>query len=204
MKRAFTKILALTMVVALLAGSFAGCMPKEPAETEDQTPPGLLTDDSTTPSETQTEPVDETQPEETEPVEGKVNVATVTADQINIRTAPSSESTVIGQLIKGDEVEIVDEQTLMGVTWGKIESPNKGWIPMDLVNLPGGFVAPTEPEEPDETTPDGTEPEATEPKDETTGTGNGNTTTMFKGIITASELNGTTLPATKADRKRPT
>ena len=190
MKRAFTKILALTMVVALLAGSFAGCMPKEPVETEDQTPPGLLTDDSTTPSETTTEPVDETQPEETEPDETRVNIATVTADQINIRTAPSSESTVIGQLIKGDEVEIVDEQTLMGFTWGKIESPNKGWIPMDLVNLPGGFVPPTEPEEPDETTPEGTEPEETKPNDnKDDGKGNGNTTAVFKGVTTASELN---------------
>jgi len=203
MKRAFTKnpsdrirkLLVLTMVLTLLVGTFAGCMGKEPEETDPQTPPGLLTDDTTEPSENQTEP-EETEPAETEPVEGQVNIATITADQVNIRTAPSSESTVIGTLVKDDQVEIVDEQTLMGMTWGKILEPTKGWIPMDLVNLPGGFVAPTEPEEPDTTEPDGTEPAETQPQGTTggnqtqgTGTGNGSTTVQFKGVVTASELN---------------
>ena len=187
MKRAFTKILALTMVVALLAGSFAGCMTtKEPVETEDQTPPGLLTDDSTTPTESI--PMDETEPTGTVPEEDAgVNIATVNEEQINVRAAPSAESTVIGQLVKGDQVEIVDEQTLMGVTWGKILAPYQGWIPMDLVNLPGGFVAPTEPEDPQESTAESTEPKETEPAEGTQG--NGNTGIVAKGIVTASELN---------------
>lgn len=195
MKRAFTKnpsdrirkLLVLTMVLTLLVGTFAGCMGKEAEETDPQTPPGLLTDESTAPSETQTEP-QETQSEETQSGEGQVNIATITADQVNIRVAPSAESTVIGTLVKGDQVEIVDEQTLMGMTWGKIEEPNKGWIPMDLVNLPGGFVASTEPEDPDTTEPDGTtEPKETEPEEGTQG--NGSTTIVAKGIVTASELN---------------
>ena len=196
MKRAFTRnpftrfsrLLILTMILALLVGTFSGCMGNKPEETDPQTPPGLLTDDDTQPPESQTDPVDDTEPTDTEPVEGQVNIATITADQINIRTAPSSESTVIGQLIKGDQVEIVDEQTLMGMTWGKIEAPHKGWIPMDLVDLPGGFVAPTEPEEPDKTTPV-SDPKETTPEDTDPEDGNGNTTAVSKGVVTAGELN---------------
>ena len=209
MKRTFTrnpfdrisKLLILTMVLALLVGTFAGCMGKEPEETDPQTPPGLLTDDSTNPSET--EPADETEPTGTEPVEdAPVNVATIKEEQINIRTAPSSESTVIGTLVKGDQVEIVDEQTLMGMTWGKILEPQKGWIPMDLVDLPGGFVAPTEPEDPDETTPEGTDPEETKPAEEpgNTTAGDGSTKVQFRGIVTASQLNIRSKAGTDGDR----
>lgn len=206
MKRAFKKnpsdrirkLLILTMVLTLLVGTFAGCMGKEAEETDPQTPPGLLTDESTDPSET--EPVDETEPTGTEPpADAPVNIATVNEEQVNIRTAPSEESTVIGSLVKGDQVEIVDEQTLMGMSWGKILEPETGWIPMDMIDLPGGFVAPTEPEEPDETSPDETKPEETKPdetkpadnKDDnkTNNKGNGNTTVVARGIVTASELN---------------
>ena len=197
MKRAFTKnpsdrirkILILTLVFVLLVSTFSGCFGKEkPEETDPQTPPGLLTDGS---EPKETDPVDETEPTGTEPVEDVlVNIATVKEDQINIRTAPSSESTVIGSLVKGDQVEIVDEQTLMGMTWGKILEPVAGWIPMDLIDLPGGFVAPTEPEEPDETAPEETKPEETKPADnKDEDKGNGNNTVVAKGIVTASELN---------------
>lgn len=206
MKRAFKKnpsdrirkLLILTMVLTLLVGTFAGCMGKEAEETDPQTPPGLLTDESTDPSET--EPVDETEPTGTEPpADAPVNIATVKEEQVNIRTAPSAESTVIGSLVKGDQVEIVDEETLMGMSWGKILEPETGWIPMDMIDLPGGFVAPTEPEESDETSPDETKPEETKPdetkpadnKDDnkTNNKGNGNTTVVARGIVTASELN---------------
>lgn len=198
MKRAFKKnpsdrirkLLILTMVLTLLVGTFAGCMGKEAEETDPQTPPGLLTDESTDPSET--EPVDETEPTGTEPpADAPVNIATVNEEQVNIRTAPSAESTVIGSLVKGDQVEIVDEQTLMGMSWGKILEPETGWIPMDMIDLPGGFVAPTEPEEPDETTPDETKPEETKPEETKPNDtqGNGNDTVIVKGIVTASELN---------------
>ena len=198
MKRAFKKnpsdrirkLLILTMVLTLLVGTFAGCMGKEAEETDPQTPPGLLTDESTDPSET--EPVDETEPTGTEPpADAPVNIATVNEEQVNIRTAPSAESTVIGSLVKGDQVEIVDEQTLMGMSWGKILEPETGWIPMDMIDLPGGFVAPTEPEEPDETTPEETKPEETKPEETKPNDtqGNGNDTVIVKGIVTASELN---------------
>ena len=205
MKRAFTKnpsdrirkLLTLTLVFVLLVSTFSGCFGKKnPEETDPQTPPGLLTD-NTEPSGT--EPTDETEPTGTEPAEPPVNIATVKEEQVNIRTAPSAESTVIGSLAKGDQVEIVDEQTLMNMSWGKILEPVKGWIPMDMIDLPGGFVAPTEPEDPDETSPDETKPEETKPdetktadnKDDnkTNNKGNGNTTVVARGIVTASELN---------------
>ena len=195
MKRAFTKnpsirirkLLTLTLVFVLLLGTFSGCFGKEePEDTEPQTPPGLLTDDT---NPTESEPT-ETEPQDTAPVEGQENIATVTADQVNVRVAPSSEANVIAQLVKGDQVEIVDEQTLLGVTWGKITAPHEGWIPMDLMNLPGGFVEPTEPEDPDTTDPDESQPEETTPEETTSeGNGNGNNTTIFKGVVTASELN---------------
>ena len=207
MKRAFTRnpstwisrLLILTMVLALLVGTFAGCR-KQEADPSDEpdTPPGLLTDESKDPTDGQTEPEGETDPTGTEPVVIQDNIATITAEQVSVRAAPSSESTVIGTLVKGDKVEIVDQQTLLGVTWGKL-ADKKGWIPMDMIDLPGGFVAPTEPEEPDETSPDETKPEETKPdetkpadnKDDnkTNNKGNGNTTVVARGIVTASELN---------------
>ena len=200
MKRTFTKnpsnrirkLLTLTLVFVLLVSTFSGCFGKEqPEETDPQTPPGLLTDGS---EPEETDPVDETEPTGTQPVENTaVNVATITEEQVNIRTAPSAESTVIGSLVKGDQVEIVDEQTLMGMSWGKIEEPVKGWIPMDMIDLPGGFVAPTEPEEttPEETTPEETNPQETTLNNNQEGNseGNGNTSVIAKGIVTASELN---------------
>lgn len=199
MKRAFTRkssawisrLLILTMVLALLMGTFAGCRKQEadPSD-EPESPPGLLTDEPSDPTDTPSAPEDPTDPTGTEPIVIQDNIATVTADQVNIRAAPSSESTVIGQLVKGDQVEIVDQQTLLGVTWGKLAN-NKGWICMDLVSLPGGYVEPTEPDEtePGETEPGEDTPEETKPNEGTANTGNGNTTVLAKGIITASELN---------------
>jgi len=192
MKRAFTRnphtwisrLLILTMVLALLVGTFAGCKKEDPAPSDNpQTPPNLVESEPTDPVET--EP-DETEPSGTAPAVVQDNVATITAEQVNVRAAPSAESTVIGQLEKGDVVQIENQQTLLGVTWVKIV--DSGWICLDLVSLPGGFVEPTEPSEPDETEPDETEPEETKPN-EGTATGNGNNTVVAKGIITASELN---------------
>ena len=184
MKRTFTRnpstrlsrLLILVLVLSMLATLFAGCQKTEEDNNDPVTPPGLLTDDETNPSEdTPSDPTGETEPDGT-------------VDQVNVRAAPSAEATVIDQLFKGDIVEIVDEQTLYGVTWVKIDK--SGWICLDLISLPGGFVAPTEPEEttgdPEETTGD---PEETEPQGGNTTTGNGNKDAIAKGIITASELN---------------
>ena len=192
MKRTFTKnptsrisrLLILTMVLVLLVSSFAGCkiQDKNPG-TEPQTPPNLVETDPPAPSESEA-------PDGTEPggssVQVQDNMATIMEDQVNVRSAPSAESTVIGQLEKGDVVQIENQQTLLGVTWVKIV--DSGWICLDLIDLPGGYVEPTEPEEPDETEPDETEPDESKPN-ENEGQGNGNNTTVAKGIVTATELN---------------
>ena len=206
MKRAFTRnphtwisrLLILTMVLALLVGTFAGCKKEDPDPSENpQTPPNLVETDPTDPVET--EP-DETEPSGTGPVAVQDNIATIVADQVSVRAAPSAESTIIGHLEKGDQVEIVDQQTLLGVTWARL-ADNKGWICMDLqqVSLPGGFVEPTDPTEPDETEPEETEPEETKPNEGTT-TGNGNNTVVAKGIVTASELNIRSKAGTDGER----
>lgn len=191
MKRTFTRnpsnwisrLLILTMVLSLLAGTFAGCKKQEQTPTDNpQTPPNLVETEPSDPVETEPE---ETEPTGTGPAVVQDNVATITAEQVNVRAAPSAESTVIGQLVKGDVVQIENQQTLLGVTWVKIV--DSGWICLDLVSLPGGFVEPTEPE-PEETEPEETKPEETKPNEGTT-TGNGNNTAVAKGIVTASELN---------------
>ena len=193
MKRTFTKnpmtrisrLLILTMVLSLLVGSFAGCMKVDKDnETEPQTPPNLVETEPSASTAPNTE--DSTDPTGTPSVQVQDNMATITAEQVNVRSAPSAESTVIGQLEKGDVVQIENQQTLLGVTWVKIV--DSGWICLDLIDLPGGFVEPTEPEEPDETVPDETKPEKTKPNDTTT-QGNGNKDAVAKGIVTATELN---------------
>ena len=206
MKRTFTRnpsnwisrLLILTMVLSLLAGTFAGCKKQEQTPTDNpQTPPNLVETEPSDPVETEPE---ETEPTGTGPVAVQDNIATIVADQVNVRAAPSAESTIIGQLEKGDQVEIVDQQTLLGVTWARL-ADNKGWICMDLqqVSLPGGFVEPTDPTEPDETEPEETKPEETKPNEGTT-TGNGNNTVVAKGIVTASELNIRSKAGTDGER----
>ncbi len=183
------RLLILTMVLALLVGCLAGCQKQEGTPNDTQAPPNLV--DDTTPPETTTEPTDETEPQGTGPVSVQDNMATITSEQVNVRAAPSSESTVIDQLVKGDVVKIVDQQTLRGVTWVRIE--NSGWICLDLVSLPGGYVDPTEATEPEETKSEETKPEEAKGDNQDDNNadsqGNGNSDIIAKGIITASELN---------------
>ena len=192
MKRTFTRnphsklarLLILVLALSMLLSLFAGCKKQDEENNDPVTPPGLVTDDSTKPSEDSPEdPTDETEPDDATLPDLEENFAVITADQVNVRSAPSAEATVIDQRFKGDIVEIEDQQTFYGVTWVKIV--DSGWFCLDLATLPGGFVEPTEPEEttgdPEETTPEETQPQ--------TGTGNGNKDSIGKGVITASELN---------------
>lgn len=203
MKRTFTKnrstrisrLLILTMVLALLVGCFAGCKKQEEDPNNDpQTPPNLVETDPPAPSES--DPTDGTEPGSSS-VQLQDNMATILEDQVSVRSAPSAESTVIGHLEKGDVVQIENQQTLLNVTWVKIV--DSGWICLDTVSLPGGYVEPTEPDEPDETEPEETEPEETKPN-ENDGQGNGNTKTIAKGIVTASELNIRSKPSVDSER----
>lgn len=205
MKRTFTinpymtlkRLLILVLVFSMTLGLFAGCKKQDDEQNDPVTPPGLQTGEETKetePSEEPAETTDETDPTATAPLDLDENFAVITADQVNVRAAPSAEATVIDQLFKGDVVEIEDQKTLYGVTWVKII--DSGWICLDLISLPGGFVEPTEPEEttgdPDETTPEETQPQAGT-------TGNGNKDAIGKGVITASELNIRSKASTDGD-----
>ena len=202
MKRTFTRnpymtlrrLLILVLVFSMAAGLFAGC--KQQEENNDPvTPPGLVTGEETKPSTEPAEnPTDATEPDGTAPVELEENFAVITADQVNVRAAPSAEATVIDQLFNGDVVEIEDQQTLFGVTWVKII--DSGWICLDLISLPGGFVEPTEPEE---TTGNPEDPQETTPEETQPQTGNGNKDAIGKGVITASELNIRSKASTDGD-----
>ena len=173
------RLMILVLVLSMVTGLFAGCKKAGGKDEDPVTPPGLLTGESQEPSENvSADPTgsdEETEPEGTASMELEENFAVITAEQVNVRAAPSQEATVIGQLFAGDVVEIEDEQTLYGVTWVKV---------VDLISLPGGFVEPTEPEE---TTAEETTPEETQAQAGTQG--NGNKDAIGKGVITASELN---------------
>ena len=85
------KPLSLILATAITATLFTGCMKKDPAPLRETTSgvPGLnLSEPTTAPSETT--------PETTAPaVVVNENTATVTS-QMNIRSSPSTEATVVG------------------------------------------------------------------------------------------------------------
>ena len=174
------KVLSLLMVFCMIATLFSGCKKEEP---EDDTVPGMSLNmsEETTPSETLP------QPTETEPVIINEKLATITA-QMNIRSAPNTDSAITGTLYAGDKVEIQTQREVFGKKWGYISEDDgalTGWIQMEFV------VMDFQPEEP--TTPDTTEPEATTKATEPESTG---TATNIKGVITANGLNVRSKPNT--------
>ena len=165
------KILSLILVMTMLVTLFAGCK-KDDSSSETKEP-------HAGPSLIDPVPTDEaTEPTETQPVEINENMATVLS-QINIRSAPTTESVVIGNLYAGDKVEVSRRESLGGVEWAYITSPQAGWIVMDYVQMD------FEPETPpgfDTSTPAGeNSSEETNPSDSTAQT--------VKGVITANGLN---------------
>lgn len=123
------RILSLTLVLVLLTSLFAGC--KKAENPQDTAEPGLSLDltqnNNTTPP--QTEPVETTEA----PVINE-NTATVTS-QLNIRSSPSTEATVVGNLYAGDKVEISRREEVTGIDWAYIISPTAGWIVMEFVEM---------------------------------------------------------------------
>ena len=113
-----SKILSLILMMTMLVTLFAGCKKDDttPETNEPNAGPSLI---DPVPSEEGTEPT------ETQPVEINENMATVLS-QINIRSAPTTESVVIGNLYSGDKVEVSRRETLGGVNWAYITSPQAG------------------------------------------------------------------------------
>ena len=168
------KPLSLILAAALTATLFTGCMKKDSATPEDTTSgvPGLNLSEATAPSETTSET--------TAPAAVvNENTATVTS-QMNIRSSPSTEATVVGTLNAGDKVEIDRREEVLGVNWAYIISPEAGWIVMDYVEMDFPSQAPSGG---DTNTPGATAP---------SGTGSGTTTGTeelnIKGVVTVNNL----------------
>lgn len=167
------KPLSLILAAALTATLFTGCMKKDPATPEDTTAsvPGLNLSEATAPSETTSET--------TAPAAVvNENTATVTT-QMNIRSAPNMESTVVGTLNAGDKVEIDRREEVLGVNWAYIISPEAGWIVMDYVEMDFPSQAPSG--------GDTNTPGATAPSN--AGTTTGTEELNIKGVVTVNNLN---------------
>lgn len=170
------RVLSLALVVVMMMTLFAGC--KKDDSTQDTTEPNLNLNlpGSSEPSETQTEP-----PETTEPEVINENTATVTS-QLNIRSSPSTEATVVGTLFAGDKVEISRRESVTGIDWAYIISPEAGWIVMDFVEMD----IPTEDEPKEDTsTPAGSNEGNTAPEDTSTNNTANNTAnnSSIKGVV---------------------
>ena len=169
------KPLSLALATALTAAMLSGCSlfkkdAPEPADTNPQAP-GISLSDTSAPTETEAPTT-----EATEPV--NENTATVTS-QINIRSSPSTEATIVGTLDAGDKVEISRREEVTGINWAYIISPEAGWIVMDYVEMDIPSQMPTGG---DTSTPAG-ENTATEPTSGETDTLN------IKGVVTVNNLN---------------
>ena len=174
-KHKFSRMLSLILVLIMMTTLFAGCKKKD--NLEDTLPNSGLNLDLTgtsSPSEEQTEdPVETTVPVINE------NTATVTS-QLNIRSSPSTEATVVGTLYAGDKIEVSRREVVTGLDWAYIISPEAGWIVMDYVEMD----IPTE-EEPSSTDTPASETKPEENKDEKPDS----TETNMKAVINANGLN---------------
>ena len=162
------KVLSLILIMTLMVTAFAGCKKTDNPGTTDDQPnvgPSLI---ETQPSESAPAPT------ETEPVVINENSATVLS-QINVRSAPTTESVVTGTLFAGDKVEVSRREELGGVVWAYITSPQSGWIVMEYVKMD---IEPQAPAGSDTTTPAG-QNQPTAPAD----------SQNTKGVITANGLN---------------
>ena len=169
------KPLSLLLATALTATMLSGCgiFKKEPTEPADPSPqtPGISLTDTSAPAETEAPTT-----EATEAV--NENTATVTS-QINIRSSPSTEATVVGTLDAGDKVEISRREEVTGISWAYIISPEAGWIVMDYVEMD---IPSQMPSGGDTSTPAGGNA-ATEPTAGETDSLN------IKGVVTVNNLN---------------
>ncbi|MBP3684640.1 MAG: SH3 domain-containing protein [Oscillospiraceae bacterium] len=172
----FRKILSLVLVFVMMTTLFAGC--KKDDQPEDTSEAGLNLDltQNNTPTETQTEP-----PETTAAPEINENTATVTS-QLNIRSSPSTEATVVGNLYAGDKVEISRREEVTGIDWAYIISPTAGWIVMEFVEMD----IPTEEAPQENTSTPAGNGEVTAP---TQAPGSNTNTESIKGVINANGLN---------------
>jgi len=180
------RLLALSLALILVA-SLTGCFKKdEPTPTDEpqapvQTDP-IQADPTDAPTEAPTEAI--ITPPTYEIVKGIVD-----ANNLNVRSNPSTDSTVLSQLPVDLEIDILEQRTIGDTNWGRIGEmtlPNGtkisgGWINLHYVKIAG--------EE---------DPEPTEPVGGTTGN-TGSDTVIAKGTITADKLNIRKSTSTSSD-----
>lgn len=117
---------------------------------------------------------------------GSGKMGTITASKLNIRESTSTSSDSVGSYIKGDRVEILEQKTVDGTTWGRT---NKGWISMKYVKLDGSTG----------TTNTGSDDD----DDDTTSSevvSDGKTKVLGYGVIDLGSLNVRSGPGTKYDK----
>lgn len=182
--RKLPRLLSIVLAVLLLVSVFSGCQKSESPvkDTDPAAPPSLLE----IPESESSAPDASEAPSETTAAPEKKNAAIV-KEQANVRSSPSMESNIIGQLDAGDEVEINRVETVAGVQWAYI--PLKGWVTvenLDMTNVESAGGSNATP-----ANPDATEPEETSAPNAngTTNANNANTGNGKKGIVIANGLN---------------
>lgn len=139
-RRLMALALALLMVVSL-----TGCFAKDDPDPTDEPTNAVVPTDPTDSSEKPTdEPTDATDPSEapTDPAE-KTVMGTVSANNLNVRSNPSTDSTVLSQLPVNLRIEVLEQKTVGGTNWGRIGEMtltngtkiSGGWINLHYVKL---------------------------------------------------------------------
>ena len=143
--------------IALMYTNYEDVVSQEPPATE---PP--VTEPPVTEPPVTEPPV--TEPPVTEPpvLEPEKVMGTITGDELRIRAGAGTGYEVLGFLMSGDRVEILEQKTVGAMTWGRIAD---GWVSMTYVKLDQVAPPTVEPPatEPPATEPPATEPPATEP-----------------------------------------
>ena len=184
-RKRISKLLSLTLVLALTASLFTGCFGKGKEDEETEPNININLNDTTAPTEA------ETQPATTEPTEINENMGTVLS-QLTVRSSPSTDATVVGTLYAGDKIEVQRRETVTGIEWAYIITPETGWICMDFVEMD---FAPEVPPVEDTSTPAGaTTPTETQAEEK-------GEPVNIKGVIAANGLNIRAEASTSSDIK---
>ncbi len=142
----FSRVLTMILVLIMMTTLFAGCKKTDKPEDTSDNSLNLNLSESTPPTPA------ETNPPETSAAPVSENSATVTS-QLNIRSSPSTEATVVGTLYAGDKVEVSRREVVTGIDWAYIIAPEAGWIVMEYVEMDiPTATAPQENTPPAETT----------------------------------------------------
>ena len=165
------RVLSLALALIMMTTLFAGCKQNVP---EPESEPNLNLSEDTTPSASESQA-----PETTAPTVNE-NTGTVTS-VLNIRSSPSTEAPVIGTLNAGDKVEVSRRETVTGIDWAYIISPDSGWIVMEFVEMD---IPSQQPAQPDTSTPAGNGAVDDDKTDEPS-----TNTTNIKAVVTANGLN---------------